>query len=61
MSVVRQSLASLDGFYSGHANEAKELITTGESKPDLAINTERLAAFTMLCNQMMNLDEVLNK
>nr|WP_256199300.1 DUF1553 domain-containing protein [Verrucomicrobium spinosum] len=30
-------------------------------KPDPALDPTALAAWTMLCNQMMNLDEVLNK
>jgi hypothetical protein len=59
--VVGRSLANLVSFYAAHTKESKELITTGESKPDAALKPERLAAWTMLCNQLMNLDEVLNK
>ncbi len=59
--VVGRSLANLVSFYAAHTKESKELITTGESKPDAALKPECLAAWTMLCNQLMNLDEVLNK
>ena len=61
LAVVKKSLAELDAFYKGHAKEAKELITVGESRPDESLGVERLAAWTMLVNQLMNLDEVLNK
>ena len=44
-----------------YAKEAGELIQTGESEPDASFDAGTLAAWTMLCNQMMNLDEVLNK
>ena len=60
-AVVRQSLAGLDAFYRTHAKEARELIAVGDSKPDAGLEPERLAALTMLANQLMNLDEVLNK
>ena len=33
----------------------------GESKADPALDPATLAAWTMLANELMNLDEVLNK
>ena len=33
----------------------------GESKADTAMDATTLAAWTMLANELMNLDEVLNK
>ncbi len=60
-SVVLKSLASLEGYYSGHAKDAGQLIMVGESKPDSSVDPQKLAAWTMLANQLMNLDEVLNK
>ena len=41
--------------------DAKKLIAFGESKADAALDAAELAAWTMLVNQLMNLDEVLNK
>ena len=61
MNVARKSLARLQAFYASHPKEAQELITTGESKPDATVKPETLAAWTMLANQLMNLDEVLNQ
>jgi hypothetical protein len=59
--LVEKSLSELMGHYLEHAEEAKKLITVGESKPDSKLDAQRLAAWTMLCNQLMNLDEVVNK
>jgi hypothetical protein len=61
LTILNESLGQLTTCYRDHANEAAELISTGESKPDASLDVVTLAAWTMLCNQMMNLDEVLNK
>jgi hypothetical protein len=61
LAVVRSSLDTLLAFYKDHAKEASELIAVGESKPDESLDPAALAAWTMLCNELMNLDEVLNK
>ncbi|MDW8207263.1 MAG: DUF1553 domain-containing protein [Chloroherpetonaceae bacterium] len=60
-TIVMRSLAKLQTFYNAHPQEAKALVTYGETPPDASIAPERLAAWTMLTNQLMNLDEVLNK
>jgi hypothetical protein len=59
--VVTQSLADLTAFYREHPDEAKLLIAYGESKADPDLDPQVLAAWTMLTNQLMNLDEALNK
>jgi hypothetical protein len=59
--VARETLARLLEFYQSHPEEATQLLSFGESKPDPAIDPSTLAAWTMLANTMMNLDEVLNK
>ena len=61
LAVVKTSLAELTGYYQAHADDAKKLIAVGESKPDAALDPATLAAWTMLANQLMNMDEVLNK
>ena len=61
LAVVKASLAELTGHYQAHADDAKKLVAVGESKPDAALDAPTLAAWTMLANQLMNLDEVLNK
>jgi Protein of unknown function (DUF1553)/Protein of unknown function (DUF1549)/Concanavalin A-like lectin/glucanases superfamily/Planctomycete cytochrome C len=59
--VVQASLNDLLAFYRGHAGDAKQLLAVGESRPDPVLEMGTLAAWTMLTNQLMNLDEVLNK
>jgi hypothetical protein len=60
-AIVKTSLANLRSYYQSHEEDAKKLVRTGESKPDAALDPKTLAAWTMLANQLMNLDEVLNK
>jgi hypothetical protein len=61
LPIVEQSLSKLLDFYRQHADEAQQLIATGESKPDASLEQAILAGWTMLTNELMNLDEVLNK
>ncbi|MFM8274025.1 MAG: DUF1553 domain-containing protein, partial [Gemmata sp.] len=61
LTVVKGVLTTLREHYTAKPDEAKKLIAFGESKPDANIAASELAAWTMLANQLMNLDEVLNK
>jgi mono/diheme cytochrome c family protein len=47
--------------YTKNAEAAKKLIAVGESKPDPQLNPTELAAWTMIGNLILNLDEVMNK
>jgi hypothetical protein len=49
------------GTYQRDQSAAKQLITVGESKPDATLNVSELAAWTLIANVILNLDEVLNK
>ena len=60
-SVVKASFADLSLYYQGHPKDATQLITVGESKPDPSLDAPALASWTMLANELLNLDEVLNK
>ncbi len=59
--VVQDSIKKLVDYYRANAKDAQELIAVGESKPDPTVDPSTLAAWTMLTNELMNLDEVLNK
>jgi mono/diheme cytochrome c family protein len=59
--VVESSLQDLLSHYRAHQDDAEKLIAVGESKPDSSLDKPTLAAWTMLANQLLNLDEVLNK
>ena len=47
--------------YIKNVESAKKLIAVGESKPDPKLNPSELAAWTMIGNLILNLDEVMNK
>jgi hypothetical protein len=59
--IVKDTLDKLRAHYELKPEEAKKLIAFGESKVDAKLDASELAAWTMLANQLMNLDEVLNK
>ena len=61
LAVVKGSLGELLSYYQAHTDDAKQLISFGESKPDAGLDPATLAAWTMLTNEVLNLDEVLNK
>jgi len=61
LAVVRTSLKKLSAFYHSHPDLAARLLTVGESKADPSLEPATLAAWTMLANELMNLDEFLNK
>ena len=60
MPIVKQSLADLMAWYKDHPDDAKQVIAVGDSKPRAA-DPVLLASWTMLTNELMNLDEVLCK
>jgi hypothetical protein len=61
LAIVKESLRELRENYMQKPADAKQLISFGESKANPAFHPVDLAAWTMLVNQLMNLDEVLNK
>jgi len=61
LAIVKESLTALRANYKAKPADAAKLITFGESKPDATLDAIELAAWTMLVNELLNLDEVLNK
>ncbi len=47
--------------YQGHPEDAAALVAVGESKRIVQTEVPHLAAWTMVCNQVLNMDETLNK
>jgi hypothetical protein len=60
-AVVGRVRAGLLAHYKSKPEDAKALVAVGESKADAALDPAELAAWTMVCNQVLNLDEALNK
>jgi hypothetical protein len=59
--IIRQSLDQQLAAYTAKPDEAKKAISYGETKPDAKLNPAELAAWTMVANLIMNLDEVVTK
>ena len=59
--VVLASLDTLLKHYKANPDGAKNLLMVGQSPVDPKLDVSTLAAWTMITNELMNLDEVLNK
>jgi hypothetical protein len=59
--IIRQDFTKQLAAYTAKPEEAKKAITYGESKPDEKLNPAELAAWTMVANLVLNLDEVVTK
>ena len=59
LAVVTRIKASILDHYKAKPEDAKALIAVGESKADATLDPAELAAWTMICNQLLNLDEAL--
>ena len=58
--IVKRNQRVWRGYYFAHADDSKALLAVGDAPADAALPAD-LAAWTMTCSELMNLDEVLNK
>jgi hypothetical protein len=61
LAIVRGTFQESRAYYAANVEAATKLISVGDSKPADGVSTIDLAAMTMVANQLMNLDEALNK
>lgn len=59
--VVQSGLGDFMAHYRQSPRDTADLLAVGESKPDAKVDPASLAAYTMVANELMNLDETLNK
>ncbi len=59
--IVTAGLEDFLAYYRAEPKQAEALIKVGEAPSDSSLDGPTLAAYTMVANQLMNLDEVLNK
>ena len=59
--VVVRSYKNFLGYYDSHQADASKLLAVGESKANAKLPVPEFAALTMVANQLLNLDEALNK
>jgi hypothetical protein len=60
-AVVERSYKDFLKHYDSHPDDAKKLIQVGEYESSTAADPTVLASLTMVANQILNLDEALNK
>ena len=61
VKVATRSLEDLLAYYRWHPDDAARVVAVGASKPADGLPRADLAGWTMLANELMNLDEALNK
>lgn len=59
--ILRRSYRGFLSYYDSNPAEAKKLLAVGASPYEESLSAAELAALTMLANQVLNLDEALNK
>jgi hypothetical protein len=60
-TIVHATVERFQQHYAASEDDARQLIEVGESAVDPSIPAAELATWTMVANELMNLDEVLNK
>jgi mono/diheme cytochrome c family protein len=61
LDVLKSSFEKHLKRYQSDKESAKKLITAGESKPDPKLDPTQLAAYTLVANTVLNLDETINR
>ncbi len=59
--ITRKAYKDYLNYYDSHPSDATKLLAVGESKPNPKLPVAEFAALTVVTNQLLNLDEVLNK
>ncbi len=59
--IVQDALAQHFDRYRKSPDDAKKLISSGESKPDASLDPVELAAWTMIANLVLNMDETITR
>ncbi len=59
--IVTRSYRDYLAYYESAPGDAQKLVNVGASKADPSLPAPKLAAMTMVANELMNLDEVLAK
>jgi hypothetical protein len=60
-TILLDSLTDLLHHFENHPQDASALLQFGDSPAPADLPSATLAAYTLLCNQLLNLDETLNK
>jgi hypothetical protein len=61
VAIIEDDLNAFQDFYLENRGDAEKVISVGEAPQDSSVDVAQLASWTMICNQLLNLDEVLTK
>jgi hypothetical protein len=61
VAIVREQLEKHLSRYRADEAAAKQVIAQGESKPKAAVPPAELAAYTLVANMLLNLDETVSR
>jgi hypothetical protein len=61
LGILKGTLNEARAYYDANAEEATKLMAVGESRPADNAPAPQLAAMTLVANELLNLDEALNK
>jgi hypothetical protein len=61
LAISQESLHRFETFYSKSKDEAANLVSVGDAPVNASLPNSKVAAWTMLASQLLNLDEALNK
>ena len=61
LSLLTETLSHYRHRFVTAPDDARKLISTGESKPDETLNIVDLAAYTAVCSLLINLDEAITR
>jgi len=61
LDIVKLTFARAKEEFTTSPESAQKLITVGESEPDPSLPAAELAAWSLVANQILNMDETLNK
>ena len=59
--MLAETLATHRAHFAKNAEAASQVITNGESKPSAALPAPEFAAWTMVANLLLNLDETITR
>jgi hypothetical protein len=60
-AIAEGAFSDYRSYYTANPDHAAKMLAQGDSAPDPSLPVSEFAAYTLLTNQLMNLDEVLNK
>jgi hypothetical protein len=59
--MLTRSKDRFESYYTDHPQDARDILTNGAAPADATLDPVEIATWTMIANQLLNLDETLTK